>query len=344
MLLRYKLDDLGWFQFEHIVQSMLKAQIGIGVESWGGHGDRGRDAFYRGSLRLPTTQQSHPGPFVFQVKFVEEANAAGAKPDKALLQAVRREISRITTRKNIENCVYVLITNVAFSADLRTKVTEILSSKLRTVEVITLGGQDVCDILDNHPNIRQSFPQILGLADLETFLSSIVAKPVLERSRGMIEEAKDLAAVFYPTKSYSEAWAVLSKHGFVVLEGPPEVGKTAIARMVALARLSGGWETFECLGPDDFFQLYSSEKQQIFIADDAFGSTEYDPARTREWERSLDKILRFTDKGHWVIWTARKHILEMALERMRFAGTEQTFPAPGALLVVLETLRLLKRP
>jgi len=79
-MLRYKLDNLGWFQFECMIQSLLKFQFGIGIESWGGRGDHGRDAFYKGSLEFPRKGELRDGPFIFQVKFVEEANAAGSKP------------------------------------------------------------------------------------------------------------------------------------------------------------------------------------------------------------------------------------------------------------------------
>src|ERR1035441_10325739 len=52
-MVRYRLDDLGWFQFESMVQSLLKAEFGVGVESWGGTNDFGRDAYCPGPLRFP---------------------------------------------------------------------------------------------------------------------------------------------------------------------------------------------------------------------------------------------------------------------------------------------------
>ena len=32
-MLRYRLDDLGWFQFESLMQSLMKAELGLGIES-----------------------------------------------------------------------------------------------------------------------------------------------------------------------------------------------------------------------------------------------------------------------------------------------------------------------
>ena len=79
--------------------------------------------------------------------------------------------------------------------------------------------------------------------------------------------------------------------------------------------------------------MHNPERLQIFIADDAFGSTEYDPTRSNLWAINLAKILRKLDRKHWLIWTARKHILEIALQKMRLQGRAENFPDPGAILV-----------
>ncbi len=49
----YKFDDLGWYQFERLAQGLLKAALGLDIESWGGRGDWGRDAWrnQRGQVR-----------------------------------------------------------------------------------------------------------------------------------------------------------------------------------------------------------------------------------------------------------------------------------------------------
>ncbi len=96
-MIDYRLDDLGWFEFEQLVQALAKAQLGLGIEAWGGHGDWGRDAYFKGTLRYPTKDEKR-GSFVFQAKFVEAANAAGAKIDKLIIAAVKKECTRIEER------------------------------------------------------------------------------------------------------------------------------------------------------------------------------------------------------------------------------------------------------
>ena len=35
-MIQYRLDDLGWFQFEWLCQALLKAMYGAPLEAWGG--------------------------------------------------------------------------------------------------------------------------------------------------------------------------------------------------------------------------------------------------------------------------------------------------------------------
>jgi hypothetical protein len=333
--LRYRLDDLGWYQFETLIQAVLKAELGIGVEAWGGRGDHGRDAFCPDRLAYPSRHELSEGPFVFQAKFVEEANAAGAAPGPILKRAVIRELERIERR--VERIwtnprQFILVTNAPVQAGLRKELQDLISSRLGSHSSILAGG-DVCALLEAHPHMRRSFPQLLGLGDLNALLSEAVGKVVLERSRAAVESARDLVPVFVPTWAYDRTWEVLHKHRFVVLEGPPEMGKTAIAWMVGLAQLVNGWQVIDCNGPGDFFQQYDADASQLFVADDAFGRTEYDPTRASEWERHVSKVLRSLDGHHWLAWTTRRHIIERAMRTLDIQGVTQEFPDPAAVTV-----------
>ena len=339
---RYRLDDLGWFQFESLLQSLLKAELGLGIESWGGPGDQGRDAYFGGALAFPTRREAN-GPFLFQVKFVQAANAAGALPRRALQKAVRAESRRIKAR--IASRLwrvprhYILATNAPLTAEGRENVRQVLMSVSDKMRVHVLAGSDVCSLLDRHPNLRQAFPQLLSIRDLNHLLTHAVNKDVRERSSIACSSAADLMPVFVPTSAYRLAWKVLQEHHFVVLEGPPEVGKTAIAWVISLIQLLKGWEAIVCEKPDDFFRSLDQERSQILVADDAFGRTEYDPSRGQQWERDLDRVLRAVDARHWLVWTSRKHILERALRRLDLQGRAERFPAPAAVLVDASRLR-----
>jgi hypothetical protein len=78
---------------------------------------------------------------------------------------------------------------------------------------------------------------------------------------------------------------------------------------------------------------FDRARPQVFVADDAFGSTEYRPDAAELWARELGRMLRSLDDRHWLIWTSRPAPLKAGLRRVhRERGSEQ-FPAPGEVLV-----------
>jgi hypothetical protein len=123
---RYRLDDLGWFEFERLCQALLQAAYGVTVEAWGGSGDHGRDAYTEADLNFPDRGAVSSGPFLFQVKFVQGANATGANPGPSLKKAVSAEIQRISERREdgdwSDPACYALMTNVPLSAASREAV------------------------------------------------------------------------------------------------------------------------------------------------------------------------------------------------------------------------------
>ena len=50
----YNLDSLGWMQFELLIQFLLKAELGLGLELWGGSADHGKDAYCLHELNFPS--------------------------------------------------------------------------------------------------------------------------------------------------------------------------------------------------------------------------------------------------------------------------------------------------
>jgi len=332
----YALDNLGWYQFEELIQSLLKSRFEAAVEAWGGHADWGRDAYYEYPLPFPDKTNKAPAPINFQVKFVGEANAAGADPAPAVLKAVRSELSadQKRARRGRRPRTYAFFTNAPLTATLRAAVKDNITERGGYEQVFPFGGQDISTWLNDAPNLRRAFPQLLSLRDLKELIAEVVEKPIIERSTVRLEESEELAKVFVPTTQYNEAWQRLASHGFVVLEGSPEVGKTAIARMIALTQFCNGWEAYECSSSQDVLQMYRRDVKQLFLADDAFGSNKYDVTAATQWARDLSAVLRRVNKSdHWLLWTARKHILEMAMKEAHLQGAGEGFPSPGDLLI-----------
>ena len=171
---------------------------------------------------------------------------------------------------------------------------------------------------------------------LPSVLSLDAAPPdpdALARSTLDIEATRELAKVFVPTPAWQRAVAILKAHHFLVLTGPPEMGKTAIARMLGLALLTEGWEVHECTRPEQVEQRFDRSRPQLFIADDAFGSTEYRADAAERWAANLDRILKATDERHWLVWTSRPAPLRAGLRRLHRERGAERFPQPAAVQV-----------
>jgi hypothetical protein len=206
--------------------------------------------------------------------------------------------------------------------------------------VVTFANQPACEIGDVVYGEAELYDAIRRLPQLRFKLPSILsleAAPIderaLRRSTFDVEATRALARVFVPTPAWQRAVAILKAHHFLVLTGPPEMGKTAIARMLGLALLTQGWEVHETIRPEQVEERLDPTRPQLFIADDAFGSTEYRPDAAEHWASHLDRILRATDENHWLVWTSRPAPLRAGLRRLHRERGAERFPSPAAVQV-----------
>ena len=193
-----------------------------------------------------------------------------------------------------------------------------------TIHIV--GASHICAWIDTAKGLALRFPQLFSLAEALTLLAQFTTVDLRLKSSVALEMASDIAQVFVPTDAYRRALSVLQRHHFVVLEGPPEMGKTCIARMIALAMLREGWEAIECTHPSDLMRQYLPDIAQIFIADDSFGRTDYNPDRVSGWQHELPYILRKLDAHHGLLLTSRAHLLQMAKGYLDVSGFNEVFP------------------
>ena len=330
----YDLDKLGWVEFEPLIQTLLKSQLGLGVEAWGGTADEGRDAFFSGRLKYPGKTLAD-GPFLFQAKFVRNANAAGAKSFPAVKKAVAAEVKKITDRGEtfLVPKHYSLLTNAPLSAAARRQLSDILATALPACAIHFHDGRDLCRWLDAVPDIASRFPQLFTIADLMTLLRKVANQGLLMRSEVAVQMARESSKVFVPTQAFFEARRKLRRFSFCILEGPPEMGKTTIGRMIALSQILMKWEAIECKKPTEVHDGFQTKKKQVFVADDFFGRTEYDPRRVSAWQDELPYILRRLDRRHWLILTTRAHLLQIGRRSLDVSGENERFPKLGEVIV-----------
>jgi hypothetical protein len=320
----YRLGELGWLQFERLCAEILQLESGVRADHWRGHADQMRTAVIADSLKEPHTGAELPGSVLAIACWVRPRQASGAAQLKLLRQAATTML-KDERRSGTNPHSVLLFTNLD-----TTQFTQTLNG----LKPHVLGSRELGAIIDRSMTLRRRLPSLLGVRDLD----QLIAGELIERSSADLDAARAVARVFVPTQAYARTLAVLEDHCFAVLTGPPEMGKTAIARMVALAQLTCGWEAHECIRPDELWKRFSRDRAQIFIADDAFGSTEYRPEAAERWALELDRVLRAMDERHWLIWTSRPTPLRAGLRRIhREHGTEH-FPQPAQVQVAADDL------
>ena len=298
-----RLDELGSVQFERFCSELIGLEDVEGADflPWGFALVRPEGVDVPGGGRLP-------GPALVLVVWLRHGETS---PEAALqLEPI---VEHVVAASATPPASLLLMTNVAGAA------------APSGVHAVVLGSNELWDVLRSLPELRFRLPFLLGVVDP----SRLVAEDVGRRSTFDIEGAAALARVFVPTRAYAHALEILGQHRFVVLTGPPEMGKTAIAHMLGLAAQSDGWDVHECIRPEELWHSFERERRQLFIADDAFGSTEYRPDNAERWALELDHVLHTLDQRHWLIWTSRPAPLRAALRRIHREHGVERFPQPA---------------
>lgn len=324
----YRFDELGWLQFEGLGELVLEREAGLSQLAWIGRADKGRVALV--DQRVVLGQVRLEGPFAAAVVWVPADTSLEHRLQRLLARtsAVEAELGFWFDR-------VLVLTNLGSGEAGRA-----LRQRFGQVErFVVLGSCELGESLDRHQELRAAMPSVLGLRDL----APLITAEGRRRSTLEIESAQELARVFWPTRAYQCAREVLARHRFVVLTGPPEMGKTAIARILALARLTDGWEAFECTSPEQVWAAFDPGRCQVFVADDAFGSTEYRADAAELWARELGRMLRVLDDRHWLIWTSRPAPLKAGLRRVQRERGSEHFPSPGEVLVDASELDLTEK-
>ncbi len=319
-------------QFERLCSLVLEADAGLSDLGWLGHADTGRVALVEEGVAVAGQGVRLTGAVTVAVVWVREDESVTRR-----LSALVERVSALPSELGFwcEDRVLVLTNLDGVAARAASQHEAFWEGRT----VVVLGKRELSESLDRHAGVRAAIPSVLGLRDL----APLIAANVRARSSLDVERAQALAQVFWPTRAYARTRDVLARHRFVVLTGPPEMGKTAIAQIVALAQLTDGWEAHECNSPEQLWRVFDPKQRQVFVADDAFGSTEYRPDAAERWARALGRLLAMLDEDQWLIWTSRPAPLKAGLRRVQRERGSERFPAPGEVLVDASDLDLAEK-
>ncbi|WP_244426722.1 ATP-binding protein [Sinorhizobium sojae] len=204
---------------------------------------------------------------------------------------------------------------------------------LLTSQPLTSARKKTLVSLLDHPSVDAS--NIWGRAELNAYLAKhsaverqniklwLSSAAVLDRllkndiavfTEATYDEIERILKVFVVNPSLKKSAEILKATHCLIVSGPPGVGKTTLAQVLAAEYSDEGWELVSITSIEDGFRAFQRDNRQVFVFDDFLGKIRLDPASLA---RDDGRIVRFMsmmhkDKGKRFILTTRSYILQAA--------------------------------
>ncbi|XP_076084414.1 uncharacterized protein LOC143055160 [Mytilus galloprovincialis] len=128
------------------------------------------------------------------------------------------------------------------------------------------------------------------LKKMETELGEIIPKNIRELIKKQIEEWEEKDKMFVSTRASDCVMERLQNSSCLTLTAPSGVGKTFIARHVALLLQKEGYNIIPVYTPTDIRTYYQHGKQTVFIIDDICGNFTANQQQIDNWKQLLPVI------------------------------------------------------
>jgi len=309
----FDLHKLGWKAFEDLVACIFKDVMGQTFQIFAEGADGGRDGAFQGEWR-PSLDEGMVGTFTVQCK---HTSTPGLSLPMSVVDDELEKIARLAEAGLCDN--YLLLTNHTVSAK-KAADAEAAFRRAGAKLARVYGDSWINSTVAASATLRRLVPRIYGLGDL----TQIVTHQAYRQARMVLDSLAPDLDCFVPTGAYRECAHALKEHGFVLLLGEPASGKTMIANLMAISA-ADEWElqTLMLSGPAEFARQWNPDDPGQFLwVDDAFGATQYDPERVREWNQLLPKLKSAIHNGARAVFTSRDYIFNSAKSDLKMSSFE----------------------
>lgn len=288
----YDLRTLSPLDFEELARDLLQAEWGIRLESFGPGRDQGIDARFA----------SGPDKLIVQAKHMERSGYP------ALLAAMKKERA---TAVRLAPTRYVLTTSVSLTPARKDEIVAAMAG-VPLLPSDIFGREDMLNLVGRHERIeRRHFKLWLGST---TVLERILHSKVYNRTAAEIDVIRNKLPLFVPNASVEDAEAMLETAGTLIIQGPPGVGKTTLARMLLWLHAEQGWEISVVDTLEEALTVAHGDSKRLILLDDFLGQYRLSADHMRGVDARFPPLASriATNRNLRFILTTRDYILAQA--------------------------------
>lgn len=282
--------------FEDLARDLAWKAFGRRFEAFGPGPDGGVDGRHA----------SAAGDFIMQAKHMVDSPFAGLK---RTMKRERLAIDRLAPHR------YSLITSRSLTPANKATIAEQIGPALRDQSDI-LGPGDLNQLLRKHRAVERAHLKLWlsSTTVLESVIDAIVHSALHGFTASTRQEIAAKVRVYAQNPSLGEAGKILDQRHVLIVAGPPGVGKTTLAEILAFAYLGEGWDLIPIRSLEDGFGRIDDAKRQIFFFDDFLGSIAFDRRALASTDSALATFMnrvRNSPNARFIL-TTRAYILNEA--------------------------------
>lgn len=292
----YDFRSLNDKELESLVVDLLSAEFGVRIERF----KPGKDAGVDGRWFITPKREG-----IIQCKHWLGSGFGALL--RHLEKSERQKVDKLKCDR------YILVTSLPLSrSDKEAIATAMAPHIVSTSDVF--GSEDLNDLIGRHPQIeRRHFK--LWLSSSNT-LALMLNNAIIGRSRAELDQIQSSAKLYVATAAHVLAAAHFQEKRVLVLTGEPGIGKTTLARQLALESVADGFD-FVVLEESisEAENVYDEDAKQLFYFDDFLGRTFLQALKPKQDSHILNFMLRVArDPRKRFVLTSRTNILNQGIE------------------------------